>query len=68
MADEQTQTADWKCNTCGATEDVRSGFCKECGATQTTPLTKKAQIEAGIPQEEDLEKEEADEEQQQTEE
>jgi predicted ATP-dependent serine protease len=53
MADEQKQTADWKCNNCGATENVNNGFCKECGAVQTTPLSDKAQVEAGIKSEGD---------------
>ena len=57
MADE-TQTTqetqfDWHCNFCGQEEGVTNGICPKCGPTQTTPLSKKAKIEAGMEVEEE---------------
>ncbi|MEO7016229.1 MAG: hypothetical protein ABI067_06770 [Leifsonia sp.] len=53
MDNTETQTVDWKCNTCGASEGVENGVCPECGPTQTTPVSDTAKKEAGIVTEEE---------------
>lgn len=45
----------WKCLTCGATKDVKSGVCPKDGPVQTKPMDSEAMKAAGVVESEPVE-------------